>query len=254
MIYTVYDRVRTTHDSNNKVLKFRNYKKFSSERLINDILACDYMIQVGILVYSKPNGMSSKKVFITVSDMHAPFHCRKLKNRCNPWFDNDILEMIYHRDYVKRKAISYNDAALWQTYRTLRNMVTSTIRRKKKLYYDSRITDCQSNTKQFWNVIGQLTGRKQFDNIPAELSANDFNEYFSSIGSETVAHLCSADNATASNETLFWRGSNCFSRFAFTDVSIESVTSQLRAIGHSSKNDVLGVDCKLLYTCIYVLI
>ena len=31
----------------------------------------------------------------------------------------------------------------------------------------------------------------------------------------------------------------------FTDVSIESVTSQLRALGHSSKNDVLGFDCKL---------
>ena len=29
-----------------------------------------------------------------------------------------------------------------------------------------------------------------------DLSANDFNEYFSSIGSETVAHLSSAENAT----------------------------------------------------------
>ena len=66
--------------------------------------------------------------------------------------------MIYHRDYVKRKAISCNDAALWQTYRTLRNMVTSTIRRNKKWYHDSRITDCKSNPKQLWNVIGQLTG------------------------------------------------------------------------------------------------
>ena len=128
-------------------------------------------------------------------------------------------------------------------------MVTSTIRRKKKLYYDSRITDCQSNTKQVWNVIGLLTGRKPFDNIPAELPANDFNEYFSSIGSETVANLSSAENATASNDTLFWRGSNCISRFAFTDFSIESVTSQLRALGQSSKNDVLGFDCKLLSTC-----
>ena len=41
MIYTVYDRVRTTHDSNNKVSLFRNYKKFSPEFFINDILACD---------------------------------------------------------------------------------------------------------------------------------------------------------------------------------------------------------------------
>ena len=73
------------------------------------------------------------------------------------------------------------------------------------MYYDSRITDCQSIPKQLWHAIGQLTGRKQFDNIPAELSANDFNEYFSSIGSETAAHLSSAGNETASNGTLFWR-------------------------------------------------
>ena len=85
-------------------------------------------------------------------------------------------------------------------------MVTFTIRCKKKSYYGSRITDCQSNPKQLWNVIGQRTGRNQFDNIPAELSANDFNEYLSSIGSETVAHLSSEENATASNDTLFWRG------------------------------------------------
>ena len=250
MIYTVYDRVRIIHDSNNKILKFRNYKKFSSERFIKDILACDCIYDTSwdsSLLEAKWDEF--KNVFITVSDIHAPLHCRKLKNRCNPWFDNDILEMIYCRDYVKRKAISYNDAALWQTYRSLRNVVTSTIRRKKKLYYDSKITDCQSNPKQLWNVIGQLTGRKQFDNIPADLSANDFNEYFSSIGSETVAHLSSAENATASNDTLFWRGSNCISRFAFTDVSIESVSSQLRALGLSSKNDVLGFDCKLLSMC-----
>ena len=143
---------------------FRNYNKFSPELFINDILACDCIHDTSwdsSLLEAKWDEFN--KVFIKVSDIHAPFHCRKLKNRCNRWFDNDILEMIYHRDYVKRKAISYNDAALWQTHRSLRNMVTSTIRRKKKLPYESRITDCQSNPKQLWNVIRQLTGRKQFD-------------------------------------------------------------------------------------------
>ena len=37
--------------------------------------------------------------------------------------------------------------------------------------------------------------------------------------------------------------------FDFTDVSIESVSSQLRALGLSSKNYVLGFDCKLLSMC-----
>ena len=39
------------------------------------------------------------------------------------------------------------------------------------------------------------------------------------------------------------------SRFAFTDVSVEPVTSQLSALGHSSKKDVLGFGCKLVSTC-----
>ena len=92
MIYTVYGRVRTTHDSNSKVLMFINYKKFSPELFINDILACDCIHDTSwdsSLLEAKWDGF--KKVFITVSDIHAPFHCRKLKNRCNPWFDNDIL-------------------------------------------------------------------------------------------------------------------------------------------------------------------
>ena len=39
MIYCtpVYDRVRIIHDSNNKILMFRNYKKFSSELFIKDV-------------------------------------------------------------------------------------------------------------------------------------------------------------------------------------------------------------------------
>ena len=113
MIYTVYDRVRTTHDSNNKVLMFRNCNKLCPELFINDILACDCIHDTSwdsSLLEAKWDEF--KKVFIKVSDIHAPFHYRKLKNRCKPWFDNDILEMIYHRDYVKRKAISCNDAGL----------------------------------------------------------------------------------------------------------------------------------------------
>ena len=44
MIYIVYDRVRTTHDSTNKVLIFRNYKKLSSELFVNDILDRDCIL------------------------------------------------------------------------------------------------------------------------------------------------------------------------------------------------------------------
>ncbi len=44
-----------------------------------------------------------KNVFIKLSDEHAHIQCRRLKNKSNPWFDADILAMIYRRDYLKRK-------------------------------------------------------------------------------------------------------------------------------------------------------
>ena len=84
MIYTVYDRVRTTHDSNNKVLLFRNYKKFSPELFIHDLLACDCIglhdtSWYSCLLQAKWNEF--RNVFITVSDIHASFHRRKLKKQ-----------------------------------------------------------------------------------------------------------------------------------------------------------------------------
>ena len=50
-----------------------------------------------------------KNVFISASNRHAPFHCRRLSSRANPWFDSGILRMIYQRYYFKRQAASLNE-------------------------------------------------------------------------------------------------------------------------------------------------
>ena len=68
--------------ANNKILMFRNYKKFSSELFIKDILACDCIYDTSwdsSLLEAKWDEF--KNVFITVSDIHAPLHCRKLKKQ-----------------------------------------------------------------------------------------------------------------------------------------------------------------------------
>ena len=117
MIYTVYDLVRIIHDSNNKILKFRNYKKFSSGLFIKDILACDCIYDTSWdSSFLEAKWDEFKNVFITVSDIHAPLHCRKLKNRCNPWFHNDILEMIYYRDCMLMTSINMYTLVLLVIY------------------------------------------------------------------------------------------------------------------------------------------
>ena len=149
--------------------------------------------------------------------------------------------MIYRRDYLKRKAIACKDRRLWQDYRSQRNAVTRVIRQRKRNYYDEKINESQSNPKQLWKVLNQLTGKQHRDEIPGDLNANEFNDYFTSVGSDTVSHF-----NVSESDTLFWRGYNCVSRFEFMTIQPESINAQLYALGLSSKTDVLGFDSKLL--------
>ena len=101
------------------------------------------------------------------------------------------------------------------------------------MFYKNRITECQSKPRELWTVIGQLTGEKLFDNIPNDLSANDLNDYFSTIGSDTVSHLSRSNDDIDQDDALYWREFKWLSKFAFNDVSIDSVIKQLPALGQS---------------------
>ncbi len=81
---------------------------------------------------------------------------------------------------------------------------------------------------------------------PNKLTAVHFNQYFSSIGYTTISHLLNTDDNNTEN-AIFWRGSNCTSRFNFNDIHLEAVRKQLFALGNTSNNDVLGFDSKLLF-------
>ena len=111
-----------------KVLTFRNYKKISTERFLNDLISLECLHDTdwcSSLLESK--WYEFKNAFIKLSNEHAPIQCRRSKNKSNPWFDADILAMIYRRDYLKRKAIACKDRRLWQDYRSQRNAVTRVI-------------------------------------------------------------------------------------------------------------------------------
>ena len=95
-------------------------------------------------------------------------------------------------------------------------------------------------------MLKKLTDGESKVAPPNKLTAVHFNQYFSSIGSTTISHLLTTDVNNTEN-AIFWRGSNCTSRFDFNDIHIEAVMKQLFALGNTSNNDVLGFDSKLLF-------
>ena len=95
-------------------------------------------------------------------------------------------------------------------------------------------------------MLNKLTDGESKVAPPNKLTAVHFNQYFSSIGSSTISHLLTTDDTNTEN-AIFWRGSNCTSRFNVNDIHLEAVRRQLFASGNTSNNDVLGFDSKLLF-------
>ena len=244
LIYTVFSKSFVRKERAHKEIKFINYRNFSPEEFRKELLENDSITNT-----DWPEHMLSEKwdkfknVFLTASNKCAPFETRRLKNRNNPWIDINIVRLIYKRDHLKRKSVKYKSDVLWDSYKQIRNSVIELIRSSKKKY---SIEENHSNPKGLWKVLNKLTDGGSKAAPPNKLTAVHFNQYFSSIGSTTISHLITTDDNNTEN-AIFWRGSNCTSRFDFNDIHLEAVMKQLFALGNTSNNDVLGFDSKLLF-------
>ena len=127
---------------------------------------------------------------ISVIDEITPIQTRQSKKLMNKWFDEETKLLI------KRTYFAYNQASLqstkemWSIYKQLRNLVTTTIHRKKKLYYENLIDQNKNNSKAMWKAIQEVLDNKGKNNTISEIYlgnslvtdeeqiAERFNEYF----------------------------------------------------------------------------
>ena len=98
-----------------------------------------------------------KDAFIDISNNCAPMETRRSKHRNNPWMNSQIIELIYKRDYLKRKAIKNTNEETWLLYRRARKNVTEMIKCSKRQYYENSIHESRHNPTKMWKVLKQLT-------------------------------------------------------------------------------------------------
>ena len=178
-----------------------------------------------------------------ISDKHAPFVTRRLKQRNNPWVTNEIIELMYERDYVKKQAVLKKDHCTWNRYKQLRNKVTELLKANKKKYASDKINESKGNSAKMWKVLKNLTGKDVRKPAPSNLSARQFNDFFSSVGESTVASL--SNNVYEDN--FYWKCQKSIYKFEFNETSTENVKKILQSLGNETGIDILGFDKKLLY-------
>ena len=179
LIYTVYCKINATKLGTHKVTKFRNYNKFSAAVFQKELLANDCVTGVDWHAHMLPGKCQGfKNAFIAASDKCAPFQMRRLKNRNNPWVDDNLVKMMYKRDHLKRKANKLKDESLWLLYKQTRNCITNSIRSSKRRYYETCINRNKGNVKNLWKVLRQLTEDRQIETPPINPAKSVFQYYW----------------------------------------------------------------------------
>jgi hypothetical protein len=232
-------------------MRYRNYKDFDEH---NFVQACkvtfdNLMIQFLETPFTLSNQMIEnvweqwKSNFLSISNEHAPFRSSRLKNRQNKWITPDIIKLIYKREFLHKKALKSNNKSktneLWLEYRRIRNKITKIIK-KRKLNYFSDVTDrFKNNSKQLWKEIRYIFPKKSND-VVTDISAEQFNEYFSTIGIKTATENCLPSKEYCDTFP------ECLYSFDFSDISDRYVFKLLNSLTNESKNDILDFDTKLL--------
>ena len=183
MVYTVLDfkpKFRTPH-----VIKTRTYNNFNHDSLVSDIVNS---VQLNS-VFSNTDMETAWNIFITefksICNRYAPLREYRLKERQNPWINNDVLKLMYHRDYLHRKALISKTTEAWSTYKHYRNLVNCSVRKLKQAYFKNEVNKFSNNSKGMWKTLNHILPSKKSNScLPSYLKPDDFNNYFTSIGKQ----------------------------------------------------------------------
>ena len=187
-VYVCFDFNHSSSNSHNDII-YTDYKHFSSKAFLADIQTCNILTNENSLKNNdlNTNWENWKSTFLSIVKKHAPRKKARLKVRCNPWINNETVNLIYKRDNLKKKFNKTKQAVYMDQYREIRNAINKLIRTKKREYFLNKINDNRNDPKKMSKLLRDITCKKP-NPPPDELTHNEFNDYFStsSVGTNTV--------------------------------------------------------------------
>nr|CAI5842323.1 unnamed protein product [Callosobruchus analis] len=97
----------------------------------------------------------------------------RITNPYAPWLNTTVKELMLLRDNALQHV------AHWETYKDLRNQVTAAVKREKRAYFKTKLSNCQ-NSKATWSVMRELGMNKaKTTSLPDNLSnADEISKHF----------------------------------------------------------------------------
>nr|CAI5845128.1 unnamed protein product [Callosobruchus analis] len=91
----------------------------------------------------------------TLLDLHVPMKTYRITKQYAPWLNTAVKELMLLRDQALQAYKITQHVAHWETYKALRNQVTAAVKREKRAYFKTKLSNCQ-NSKATWSVMREL--------------------------------------------------------------------------------------------------
>ena len=132
-------------------------------------------------------------LFHEILDQHAPIRKVKVRTRSNPHVTEKIRGLMRTRDRWRKPARKTGDLAAWVAYKNCKRDVKRQLRVAQRTYVEQEIKKNTKETGSMWKVIcscmpKKSTKKKCFVSDDKSV-ANNFNQFFTSVGSNTATKI-----------------------------------------------------------------
>ena len=214
------------------MIKTREMKKFKESEFLSDVggIAWEQMLtktdDIDALV-DHWTGIISFTI-----DKHAPICEIRVSEKYCPWIDKELKGLMRTRDKLKTSAVKSKSLLITDSYRQVRNKVNALNIRRKKEYYNNKISACKGNFKESWKTINELLNKRSksssidslagsgSDTVPKEDIPDVMNSYFSSVGKELADKISATPNALLSGN---FKVNKTNAKFHFRTIQVQEI-------------------------------
>lgn len=244
-----------------KTIKIRSMKNYTTTIFHEKLSAVDWS-EVFNSTSVEHAWSTFKKFFVAVLDDIAPFKQTRVKQRSEPWFDNELRCLVQERDRMLLKFRKTKDRSFYSQYKVLRNQVQYKIKRAKAKYYQDKIEDNSKNPKKLWGFLKDLGAGKSCSKKSCSIGlkvgdevcfdkptvAETFNQFFVTVAATLVNKLPSGSGKYGLNFVNdFYRKKGVQpNRFSLSQVEEDSVLKLLLKINTSKSTGLDNLPAKFL--------
>ena len=138
-------------------------------RMIRCFHRCDQEALIGDLKSAPWQAMDSmndignrceywKQLLWEIVDSHIPLKRARVRSKSLPWITHGVRALMRARSYFSTKAKKSRKVEDWEKYKSVRNLVTQSIRKAKIQYFEELSEQSKGNPKKAWREVNRLLG------------------------------------------------------------------------------------------------